>query len=82
MLLQVMYGMDYVNAERDQQHAYLRQTVMSHVQRHPQVRSELCCTGAALQHGLHLLLLAGVDRQRCNAAGLQGAVVLSHSSQH
>ena len=54
-LLQVMYGMDYVNAERDQQHAYLRQTVMSHVQRHPQVRSKLCYTGAALQHGLHLL---------------------------
>lgn len=50
-----MYGMDYVNAEREQQHAYLRHTVMGHVQRHPQVGSKLYCTAAALQHSLRLL---------------------------
>ena len=65
-----MYGMDYINAEREQQHAYLRQTVMGHVQRHPQVGSRLWRCGPACARCQQLF--AG---QQCAAAGLYGAVL-------
>ena len=79
--LQVMYGMDYVNAEREQQHAYLRQTVMGHVQRHPQVgRQALLHRSSAAAQPATTCFQQLSARLQCTEAFLYGAVLSSHSA--
>lgn len=34
--MQVLYGMDYISAEREKQHEYLRAAVLEHLRRSPQ----------------------------------------------
>ena len=71
-LTQVLYGMDYISSEREQQHRYLRAGVLDHLQRFPQsllVIEEYdkldCPTRAMLRQLIENSHAANVSMDRC-----------------
>ena len=71
-LAQVLYGMDYVSAERERQHAFLRAAVLEHLARAPQALVVVeeydkldCATRAMLRQLIEGAHSANATMARC-----------------
>lgn len=93
--MQVLYGMDYISSEREEQHALLRAALMEHVRSHPEALLVIeeydkldCATRGFFRQLLENARAANVTLDRCanSCPGIHGCTGTGmpciHGSRH